>query len=463
MAVTSIWPIKGRVDNVIKYAMNPEKTTADLSELHAIDGVVEYASNELKTEKRMFVTCIGCTSEETAAQEFMETKRLYGKFGGRVCYHGYQSFAADEVDAKTAHEIGVELANNLWGDRFQVVVATHLNTGHYHNHFVINSVSDRDGYKFYNSPADYQAMKEESDRLCREHGLSVIKHPEGKKKNYAEWQAEKNGEYTVRGSIREAIDVAIRGSVNIDQFRDAMDQMGYIIDTHGKYPKIKHIGAPRFMRFMSLGPGYDLPEIYDRILDNDRPEYPDIPEQESPQQVFDGESAPVSGMGHTATYRCFIRAIEITMTRPETNRHMYFLMQNEHRQFESYKVQFRIAAENKLETDVDLLNFKVKTMEKLAGLTDTRKDLRNALKRAERSGDVKEISDIRFKLETVARQIKDCRDELKAVDEIAERSGIMKEKLQIIAEEKFRGKENTNDEHIRRSGRSGPENDTRRN
>lgn len=306
-------------------------------------------------------------------------------------------------------------------------------------------------------------MQEVSDRLCREHGLSVIKHPEGKKKNYAEWQAEKNGEYTVRGSIREAIDVAIRASVNIEQFKEAMDQMGYIIDTHGKYPKIKHIGAPRFMRFVSLGPGYDLPEIFDRIMRNDRPRYPKVPEQDSPQEVFEGETEQVRSMGHTATYRCFIRAIEITMTRPEQNRHMYFLMQNEHRQFESYKVQFRIAAENKLDTDVDLLNFKVKTMEKLASLTDTRKDLRNALKRAERCGNVKEIDDIRFKTEIVSRQIKDCRDELKAVDEIAERSGIMKEKLQIIADEKFRGKENRNDEHISRSGRSGPENDTRRN
>ena len=205
-----------------------------------------------------------------------------------------------------------------------MVVTTHLDhDSHIHNHFVINMVSFVDGIKFHRTAQDYAMMQEVSDRLCREHGLSVIKHPEGKKKNYAEWQAEKNGEYTVRGSIREAIDVAIRGSVNIEQFRDAMDQMGYIIDTHGKYPKIKHIGAPRFMRFTSLGPGYDLPEIYDRILDNDRPEYPDIPEQESPQQVFDGESAPVSGMGHTATYRCFIRAIEITMTRPETNRSCY--------------------------------------------------------------------------------------------------------------------------------------------
>lgn len=181
MAVTSIWPIKGRVDKVINYARNPEKThdKERLSELHEIEGVVEYAADEMKTEKRAYVTCLNLHSEETAAQEFMETKRLMHNEGGRSCYHGYQSFKADEVDASTAHSIGVALAQELWGDRFQVVIATHCNTGHYHNHFVINSVSDVDGKKFYNSPADYRRMREVSDRLCREAKISVIEYHEG--------------------------------------------------------------------------------------------------------------------------------------------------------------------------------------------------------------------------------------------------------------------------------------------
>ena len=133
MAVTSIWPIKGRVDRVINYARNPEKTTegsyGELASLHAIDNVVEYAADDMKTERRSYVSCLNCR-EDTAAAQFMETKRLWGKLGGRVCYHGYQSFKADEVTAETAHEIGVKLAQELWGDRFEVVVATHCNTGH---------------------------------------------------------------------------------------------------------------------------------------------------------------------------------------------------------------------------------------------------------------------------------------------------------------------------------------------
>ena len=119
----------------------------------------DYAADDLKTERCTYVTGIHLDSVETAAAEFMEVKQLEGMLGGRVCYHGYQSFREDEVDADTAHKIGVALATVLWGDRFQVVVATHCNTNHYHNHFVLNSVSDVDGLKFYNSPADYRRMR----------------------------------------------------------------------------------------------------------------------------------------------------------------------------------------------------------------------------------------------------------------------------------------------------------------
>ena len=185
MAVTSIWPIKGRVDQVITYAQNPEKTMGGgRVALHTIDGVLEYAADEMKTEQRSFVTCLNCR-EGTAADDFLSTKRLWKKTGGRVCYHGYQSFKTDEVTADTAHEIGVKLVQELWGDRFEVMVATHCNTGHYHNHFVINSVSFMDGHKFYNSPADYAKMREVSDRLCREYSLSVVKQPEGKSRSQA--------------------------------------------------------------------------------------------------------------------------------------------------------------------------------------------------------------------------------------------------------------------------------------
>lgn len=131
------------------------------------------------------------------------------------------------MTAETAHAIGVELAEELWGERFEVVIATHCNTGHYHNHFVINSVSWADGYKFNNSKSDYAEMRKISDRLCREHAISVIDVPSGKGKHYAQWSAEKNGKPTYRSMIRADIDQAIRASTTERDFIRIMREMGY--------------------------------------------------------------------------------------------------------------------------------------------------------------------------------------------------------------------------------------------
>ena len=139
MAVTKIWPIKGRVDKVIDYARNPEKTRESSYDrqvqLHTIDGVIEYAANEDKTEKKFFVSTLNC-NKRYARDEFLTVKKQFNKEGGIVAFHGYQSFAGHEVTPEQAHEIGVQLARELWGDRFQVVVATHLNTANLHNHFI---------------------------------------------------------------------------------------------------------------------------------------------------------------------------------------------------------------------------------------------------------------------------------------------------------------------------------------
>ena len=142
MAVTSIWAVKVRVDNALSYIMNPEKTIEKpelspeaIAARKAVGDVVDYAVNAEKTEQMMYVTGINC-SPDTALDEFMQTKWHWGKTSGRLAYHGYQSFleGEGEVTAEEAHRIGVELAREIWGDRFEVVVATHLNTGHYHNH-----------------------------------------------------------------------------------------------------------------------------------------------------------------------------------------------------------------------------------------------------------------------------------------------------------------------------------------
>ena len=171
MATTSIWKIDKRLDHVIEYTTNPEKTSKEsYQELH---NVIEYANASYKTEEQLYVSTLNC-SEETILQDMIETKKKYRKENGILAFHGFQSFVKGEVTPEIAHEIGVKLAEELWGDRFEVVISTHLNTEHIHNHFVLNSVSFKDGKKFYNNRHTYALMRETSDRLCEEYKLNVL-------------------------------------------------------------------------------------------------------------------------------------------------------------------------------------------------------------------------------------------------------------------------------------------------
>lgn len=461
MATTKIWDIRGRVDKLIRYVVNPEKT-ADLeyaAAMHTIENVIEYDADSMKTEQHLFVTGVNC-DENNAVNEFMDAKRLWKKTRGIVAYHSYQSFAAGEVDAKTAHEIGVKLAKALWGDRFQVVVSTHCNTGHYHNHFALNSVSYTDGKRYYDNKETYNRMRKESDRLCKEYGLSVIEKPKTKGKSYAEWKAEFEGRPTVRGTIREAIDIAVSGSGSRLEFLDAMDQMGFIIDQSGKYPKIKHIGSERFVRFNSLGPGYSPEEIFERIRNNEYPEFPEVPPQESPQQIFDGQTERVAAMNYTAVYHCFVTALKITTERPNTNKKMCFLVREDQGKMRGYSDQLLMLTEHKIETKEQLLAFREKATAQIPEVIKLRQDMRNALKRAIRAGDKTMISKTKYNIDIYSRQLKKLRREINACDGVLERMDSVREKLTRIEDEKFRGKDRLKNEHISRSGRSGSTNES---
>lgn len=176
MAVCEIWDVRGRLDHPIDYAENPEKTANPKyteADLQAMVDVMEYATNKDKTEQRFFVTGVNC-DPTTARDEMMISKAQWNDRSKIVCYHGFQSFKSGEVTPEQAHEVGVRLAEKMWGDRFQVIVATHLNTECLHNHFVVNSVSFADGKHYHDNKANLRLLRHHSDELCREYALSVI-------------------------------------------------------------------------------------------------------------------------------------------------------------------------------------------------------------------------------------------------------------------------------------------------
>ncbi len=469
MAVTSIWPIKGRVDQVIDYARNPEKTTEQgyesLAALHAVDGVLEYAADEVKTERRSYVSCLNCR-EDTAAAQFMETKRFYGKLGGRLCYHGYQSFKADEVTAETAHEIGVKLARELWGDRFEVLVATHCNTGHYHNHFVINSVSWTDGRKFYNSPADYAKMREVSDRLCREYAISVIENPGGRGKHYAEWQAEQNGKPTNRGNIRADIDRAILASTTERDFIRVMTEMGYEFKTRGKggaplkYPALKPPDASGYFRFHKLGGGYTLKEIKERILRNLRKQLPFPEPERKPPRRYRLQGKPRKEItGLRALYFRYCYELHIIVKRPTSVKRVSFLLREDIAKLDRLDAETRFLGKRHIGTIEELVACQKQSAAEIETLTAQRQELRNKVKRLSREGDTVATDEVKSRISAISSRLKALRKEVALCDGIAQRSGQVKENLEHLIKQKEIEREGVDEyELFRRRGGAGREN-----
>ena len=169
MAVTKVFAIRVRLDDRVRYITDGEKTS--------LASGITYISNPEKTEQFFFTSALNCSSVDTALSEMMETKQQFGKMGGVLGYHFIQSFAPGEVTPEQCHALGVELAKQMWGNRFQVIVTTHLDKEHLHNHFCVNSVSFKDGGKYNFSKKELKRLRDTSDRLCREHGLSVVERP----------------------------------------------------------------------------------------------------------------------------------------------------------------------------------------------------------------------------------------------------------------------------------------------
>jgi len=175
MAYTSVIPVH-RLDRSIEYVKDKEKTTQKADSLKA---AIDYAMNRTKTEQAVFEDTIGCTNENAYA-DMVATKKRFHKMGGVEGYHLVQSFAEGEVTPELAHLIGQELADRLLKGQYEVVITTHLNTRHYHNHIVWNSVSMADGRKYHsNAKSYYTEIRKISDELCRKYGLSIIEsdHP----------------------------------------------------------------------------------------------------------------------------------------------------------------------------------------------------------------------------------------------------------------------------------------------
>lgn len=253
----------GHLKRAVNYSMSEEKTTDENEPLKTLSG---YVANSGKTEQGgvRYISGINCFPE-TATEKMVATKKKYGKTDKRLAYHIIQSFAPGEITPELAHEIGVKYAE-AWLRDYEVVIGTHLDRGHLHNHILFNSVSCIDGHKFHMSKDEfYIKLYGISNDFCRRYGLSVIENIDNRHMTYDEWvRRYGKGGRTLREIIHADILECIAEAKTVGEFFMLMENMGYEVDTSGKYAKVRPLERERFFRLATLGFPDDV--LRDRIV-----------------------------------------------------------------------------------------------------------------------------------------------------------------------------------------------------
>ena len=409
MATTAIWKVKGNLGQVVNYAANPDKTTLTTEDLQGLRDVMDYATQDYKTEEQRYVSGVNC-SPEIAREQMMMVKRQFGKEGGIIAFHGYQSFAPGEVMPEQAHEIGVELAQRLWGDRFQVVVATHLDREHIHNHFVLNSVSFVDGKKYNDCKATYALMRQTSDQLCREHCLSVIEEPEqGRTMSYDTWEAEQKGKPTWYGQIRRDVDSCIARSFLFEHFLTNLKKQGYEVKL-GKYIAIRPPGKQRFVRLKTLGDTYTEEAIRERIRAHEQPPRRPAP-RPAPKQKYRLQHESRKLTGFRALYFHYLYLLG-KLKKPTASPRRRRYMTDEIIKFDRYVEQGKLLMKYRIDTWEQLAMLEEAVQGELDALCIQRKGLYIA-KRKNPTG-----TDLSPAIESINQSIKILRRELKVCGRI---------------------------------------------
>ena len=243
MAVTKIKAIRGTLSKAIAYILNPEKT-----------------------DEKLLVSSYGCASE-TAAREFEWTRKIAEQKGMTpvriIARHVIQSFEIGEVTPELAHEIGKQFADEILEGKYEYVLTTHIDKDHVHNHLIFNAVDFVDYHAYKSYKRIYYDMREVSDRLCKENGLSVIPPSQNKGMGYKEYTEAKRGT-SWKQKLKQTIDRLVITAKDYDDFLRLMQEAGYEIKT-GKYISFRAEGQERFTRSKTIGENYTEERIKERI------------------------------------------------------------------------------------------------------------------------------------------------------------------------------------------------------
>lgn len=434
MAVTKIWKVMNRTDKVIEYAKNEAKTSKEnISKFTDLYSVLNYATNGEKTEEKYFVSGINC-NVDSAYDEMQNAKDYWNKKSGIQAFHCYQSFAEGEVTPEIAHEIGVRLAKEMWGDRFQVIVTTHLNTNHIHNHFVVNSVSFKDGKKYYSNRTNTALFREISDSLCKEYNLSIVEKPKVKKIDFKQYANKYYSKDNYSQTAKKDLDFAIKQSYSYKDFFKLMNKLGY--DIYERYGKIS-IRNYKYNRNIRIerryGEFYSIESIKRRILEEEAVRVPFI---ESYNKSFKSGTLSVSKKkykvkGFMAIYFHYMYLLKL-YPKKYPNKRLTLSMRTDISRMNMFSDEAKLLATNNIVNNDDLLKYEERLQDEIHKLQFQKEQLWDKNK-------ITDNKDIKFennkKVNELNQMIEKVEKEVALIEDIKTRIPEMKENIKELKNE----------------------------
>ena len=416
MAITRIWNVRSHLKQLVDYVGDLEKSSENLSD-ETIKALVEYGVDVLKTEERLYVSTRRCEIE-SAAELMNYLNSLSSSKSDTVAYHAVQSFKRGEVAPHVAHEIGVRLAKELWSD-FPVIISTHTNTETVHNHFAFPATAFN-GSRYHDCKETYRKIREVSDRLCREYGLSVIEKPQGKGRHIGEIKAEQEGRATVRGLIRRDMDEAIKHCFTYPQFAATFQSLGYTLEWRGKYLRIRPDESTRWYRMDKLGEGYTYEDVQRRLRENG------MRRSFTPYKPYTKREKP---KGLAALYKHYCYLLGILPKEKPNNREAYAVIREDVKRARMYSEEAKLLGKYNINTAEELSSFTENLSGRFVTLAKERAALRNRLRRMHDSVEMQPIKD---KISELSKQMAVLRREMRLCEDIALRSGAIEAVVNTI-------------------------------
>ena len=385
-----------------------------------LQAVLNYGKNGEKTEHGILVSSINC-NVDTAYEEMALTKKFFHKEGKTLGYHIIQSFKGNEVPSEKANQIGIKLAEELWGDKYQVVICTHINKQNVHNHIILNSVSFIDGKKYHNSNAELAFMKDASDRLCLNYGLSIINTPKGdKEKEFRQ----RNIDYFNRRDekmkkIINDIDEVIKNVKKYSDFKLVLQAKGYEnIKDYGKYLTMK---TPYFQRNVRIdrvfGERYSVQGIKNRIYGYEKEELPPVAnfKKKYYRKIYTGPKINRLLFKTSSLYRLYVHYLYAFKILPTKNEYKEFTPEyyKQKRKNNMIFEELNFLARNSFKSIKKVEEYKVNLEKQLPELKGKREDLWRKYHRATNENDrniiKKAIDELTEKIDTITAQKNACK------------------------------------------------------